>query len=84
MSVVAATKAPVQKLKKASAVLLLVGVTAFVVGLLAMFITVQVSGGTASTPGVTIALALSVLAFFGGLATLLASLAVRVIAAVRE
>lgn len=84
MSVVAATKTPVQKLKKASLVLLLSGVTAFAIGFIALMIYSQMPVTFTATPGVATISSIGLLGVFGGVLTLFASLIVRLVAAIKS
>lgn len=83
MSVVAATKTPVQKLKKTSAVLLLVGVLALVAGVISVLVYAMTPVTFSQTPGMQVASLVGVLGVYGGVLTLIASLVVRIVAAIK-
>lgn len=74
------------RLKKTSAVLLLVGVIAFAIGLIGVFTYVGMSSsfGFTTTPLVGILSLVGVVGIFGGGITLFASLIVRIVAAIKQ
>lgn len=83
MSVVAATKTPGQKLKKASAVLLLIGAIALAAGFVAVYVYAMTPVTFSATPAMQVASTLGVLGIYGGIATLFASAVVRIVAAIK-
>ena len=84
MSVVAATKTPAQKIKRVSAVLLLIGVLAFAAGVVAVFIYSMPPVTFTQHLGMQIASLAGVLGIYGGILTLFASLVVRIVAAMKS